>query len=75
MGRTHAAGYRAASAAGLPVTLLAVTGPREVETPEGADRLPDAAAQRFQRGADAPVELHLVGQRRELDERAVDIEE
>ena len=44
MGRTHAAGYRAAAAAGLPVALRAVTGPREVETPEGADRLPDAAA-------------------------------
>lgn len=44
MGRTHAAGYRAASAAGLPVVLRAVTGPREVDTPEGADRLPDATA-------------------------------
>ena len=44
MGRTHAAGYRAARAAGLPVALRAVTGPPEVETPEGADRLPDAAA-------------------------------
>ncbi|HEY9519096.1 MAG TPA: hypothetical protein VIQ98_07540, partial [Gemmatimonadales bacterium] len=43
MGRTHAAGYRAARAAGLPVALRAVTGPPEVETPEGADRLPDAA--------------------------------
>ena len=44
MGRTHAAGYRAAAAAGLPVALRAVTGPPGVETPEGAVRLPDAAA-------------------------------
>jgi predicted dehydrogenase len=44
MGRTHAVGYRAASAAGLPVALRAVTGPPGVETPEGALRLADAAA-------------------------------
>jgi predicted dehydrogenase len=44
MGRTHAAGYRAARAAGLPVAVRAVTGPPEVETPESAERLPDAAA-------------------------------
>jgi predicted dehydrogenase len=44
MGRTHAAGYRAAVAAGLPVALRAVTGPAGGEIPEGADRLPDAAA-------------------------------
>lgn len=44
MGRTHAAGYRAAVAAGLPVALRAVTGPPGGEIPEGADRLPDAAA-------------------------------
>jgi predicted dehydrogenase len=44
MGRTHAAGYRAALAAGLPVVLRAVTAAPEMETPEGAERLPDAAA-------------------------------
>jgi predicted dehydrogenase len=44
MGRTHAAGYRAARAAGLPVVVRAVTGPPGVETPEGAARLADAAA-------------------------------
>jgi predicted dehydrogenase len=44
MGRTHATGYRAAQAAGLPVALRAVTGPPGVEIPEGALRVPDAAA-------------------------------
>ena len=44
MGRTHAGGYRAAAAAGLPVVVRGVTGPPEVETPEGAARLPDAGA-------------------------------
>lgn len=44
MGRTHAAGYRAAVAAGLPVALRAVTGPPGVAAPDGALRLPDAAA-------------------------------
>jgi predicted dehydrogenase len=44
MGRTHAAGYCAAFAAGLPVAVKAVTGPPGVEIPEGAARLADAAA-------------------------------
>ena len=44
MGRTHAAGYRAAQDAGLPLSVRAVTGPPGVEIPEGALRVPDAAA-------------------------------
>ena len=44
MGRTHAAGYRAAFAAGLPVALRAVTGAPGVAAPDGVLRLPDAAA-------------------------------
>ncbi len=42
MGRTHAAAYLAAGAAGLPVTLLAVTGDHETAVPGNPPRAPDA---------------------------------
>ena len=43
MGRTHAAGYLAARAAGIPVVLRAVTGARD-EVPGGAEALQDPKA-------------------------------
>ena len=44
MGRTHAAAYLAARAAGLPVTLIAATGGTGAGLPGGPTMLPDAAS-------------------------------